>query len=250
MRSLAVTVIAMVGLLVLTPGAFATDVKIAVAANFTPPMEKIAALFFKETGHKLVISYGATGKFYAQIKNGAPFEIFLAADQKHPQRLIAEKLAVAGTQFTYAIGKIVLWSPKLNVVDPDGAILGSGDFKHLAIANPKIAPYGAAAEEVLKKKDLWQKLQPRLVVGENIAQAYQFVATGNAELGFVALSQLKKENEPSAGSAWAVPQELYSPLKQDAVLLAKGKASAAAKQFLAFLKSKKATALTRVFGYE
>lgn len=227
--------------------AMADDVRVAVAANFASPMEKIAASFTKESGHKVVSSSGSTGKFYAQIKEGAPFDVLLSADQEHPRKLSTENLALSESQFTYAIGKLVLWSAKEKFVDSKGEILKSGTFFHLSIANPKTAPYGAAAKEALEKKQLWKLLEPKLVYGESIAQAYQFVATGNADLGFVAYSQIK---EAKNGSYWFVPQELYSPLKQDAILLAAGKNKAAAKQFLEFLKGAKARAIIEEFGYE
>jgi molybdate transport system substrate-binding protein len=228
----------------------AGEIQVAVAANFTAPMEKIAAAFSQETGHKAVVSSGATGKLYAQVKNGAPFEVFLSADQETVKKLLDEGQGVAGTQFTYAIGKLVLWSPGDKFVDPKGEVLGKGDFKHLAIANPKLAPYGVAAQEVLQKMNIWEKLEPRLVMGENIAQTYQFVETGNAELGFVAYSQAKKDGKKPSGSIWVVPQTMYSPLNQDAVLLQKGKDSVVAKKFLEFLKSKKAKTIIVDFGYE
>lgn len=234
---------------VLTP-ASADEVRVAVAANFTAPMERIAARFTQETGHKLAIAYGATGKFYAQISNGAPFEVFLSADDKTPARLEKEGLAVSGSRFTYAMGKLVLWSPKEGVVDSQGAVLKQGGFNHLALANPKLAPYGAAAEEVMQKLGVLDALKSKLVQGENITQAYQFVASGNAELGFVALSQVKKEGEEIKGSHWLVPNNLYTPIRQDAVLLAKGKDNAAALQFLKYLRGKPAAAIISGYGYE
>lgn len=230
--------------------ATADEVSVAVAANFAAPMEHIATRFTQDTGDKLVISYGATGKFYAQIKNGAPFEVFLSADQKHPQKLIQEKQAIPGSEFTYAIGKLVLWSPKPNQVNHYGDVLKSSSFKHLAMANPKLAPYGIAAKEVLEKGGFWDRYQDRLVLGENITQAHQFVATGNAELGFVALSQIKKQGKELEGSFWMIPQKMYSPLKQQAVLLKRGKESAAAKRFVEYLKSDKARTIIQEFGYE
>lgn len=228
--------------------AAADEVRIAVAANFTAPMEKIAAEFARDTGHKAVISSGATGKFYAQIRNGAPFEVLLAADDTTPAKLEQEGLGVTGSRFTYAIGRLALWSPKPGYVDPQGEVLKKGGFRHLAVANPKLAPYGRAAQEVLEKKALWQPLQPRLVLGENIAQTWQFVASGNAELGFVALSQIKTEGGDLPGSAWIVPAALHAPIRQDAVLLVKGKP--AAEQLMKYLKSDKAKAIIRNYGYE
>ena len=234
--------------LLATPAA-ADEVRVAVAANFTAPLEKIAAEFARDTGHRLIVSSGSSGKLYAQIRNGAPFEVFLSADET-PARLEHEGLAVSGTRFTYAIGKLVLWSPKPGYVDSRGEVLKSGDFKHLAVANPKLAPYGRAAQELMEKKGLWQSVQPRLVMGENITQTYQFAATGNAELGLVALSQIRKAGGEPQGSFWVVPQSLYSPIRQDAALLANGKGRTAAGQFLKYLKSAKATAIIQRFGYD
>lgn len=227
----------------------ADEVSVAVAANFTAPMQKIAADFEKDTGHKLALSFGATGKFFAQIKNGAPFEVLLTADDTTAAKLEVENSAVAGTRFTYAIGKLVLWSAKPGFVDDKGAVLAKGDFKHVAIANPKLAPYGAAAVEMLTRQKLIDAVQPKFVQGENIAQTYQFVATGNAELGFVALSQVIKDGKIGEGSGWIVPANLYTPIKQEAVLLEKGKGKAAAASLMSYLKGEKAKAVIRVFGY-
>ncbi|HMN68950.1 MAG TPA: molybdate ABC transporter substrate-binding protein, partial [Bdellovibrionales bacterium] len=199
---------------------------------------------------KVLVSAGATGKLFAQIKNGAPFDVFLSADQETPRKLIAEGLAVENSSFTYAIGKLALWSRDAGIVDPKGDVLNSSKFRHLSIANPKLAPYGAAAKEVLEKKGLWEKLQPKLVMGENIAQAHQFVSSGNAELGFVALSQVKMDVDKTIGSLWLVPASLYSPLRQDAVLLKRGKDQTAAKTLLEFLRSKEAAALIQKSGYD
>jgi len=227
----------------------ADEVQVAVAANFTAPMKVLAAQYEHATGHKVLPSYGATGKFYAQIKNGAPFEVLLAADDETPARLELEGAAQAGTRFTYAIGKLVLWSAQPGLVDDKGAILSSGTFPHLAIANPKTAPYGAAAIEVLKKQNLLAALEGKLVQGENIAQAHQFVVSGNAPLGFVAMSQVFAEGKLSSGSAWIVPSSLYAPIRQDAILLAKGKDKRAAIAFLAYLKSDAARSLIQGSGY-
>lgn len=227
----------------------ADDLSVAVAANFTAPMQVLAAAFEKDTGHKIVASFGGTGKFYAQIKSGAPFEVLLAADDETPARLVKENAAVAGSPFTYAIGTLVLWSAKPAFVDGAGAVLKNGRFDHLAIANPKLAPYGAAAVEVMKALGVHDALQPRIVTGESIAQAYQFVATGNALLGFVALSQVLK-NGQMAGSAWIVPDTLYTPIRQDAVVLAKGRGKPAALALAQYLKGDKATAIIQSFGYK
>lgn len=228
----------------------ADEVQVAVAANFTAPMRAIAEQFARDTGHQAVLSFGATGKLYAQISNGAPFEVFLAADAETPARLENEALAVRGSRFTYAIGKLVLWSAQEAYVDAAGEILKSDDFRHLAIANPQTAPYGAAAIEALKKLGLMERLAPRFVQGENIAQAYQFVATGNAELGFVALAQVFKDGKITSGSAWIVPAALHQPIRQDAVILAKGRVNRAASALVAYLKSDKAHAIVLSYGYE
>lgn len=236
--------------LLFAAGVRADEVQVAVAANFTAPMQKIAVDFEKETGHKAMLAFGATGKFYAQIANGAPFEVFLSADDETPARLEKEGLAVAGSRFTYAIGKLVLWSAKEGLVDGQGDVLKKSDFKHLALANPKTAPYGAAAMEVMNKLGLLPALQPKLVLGENISQAYQFVTTGNVELGFVALSQVYKDGKISSGSAWIIPAGLYEPIRQDAAILAKGRDKPASKAFVDYLKSDKAKAVIRSYGYE
>lgn len=234
----------------LTIPAMAAEVNVAVAANFTAPMKQIAADFEKQSGHKAVLSYGASGKFYAQIKNGAPFQLFLSADDEKPAQLEKDGMTVPGSRFTYAVGTLVLWSAKPGFVDGKGDVLSKGHFSKLAIANPKLAPYGAAAIEVLTKKGLLTLLSPKLVQGENISQTFQFISTGNAELGFVALSQVMKDGKISGGSAWIVSDTLHSPIRQDAVLLATGKDNAAARELLAYLKSDKAKKTIRSFGYD
>jgi molybdate transport system substrate-binding protein len=238
-----------VSLLVSTP-LFADEIQVAVAANFTAPMQKIAAEFEKDTGHKAQLAFGATGKFYAQIKNGAPFEILLAADDTTPQKLEKEGVGVANSRFTYAIGKLVLWSAKAGYVDDKGEVLKKGEFAHLSIANPKLAPYGAAAIETLTALKLLDAIQPRFVQGENISQAHQFIATGNAELGFVALSQVMKDGRISQGSGWIVPASLHQPIRQDAVLLENGKGKPAAAALMNYLSGDKARAIIKSFGYE
>jgi molybdate transport system substrate-binding protein len=230
--------------------AWAEEVQVAVAANFTAPIKLIAADFEKDTGHKAVLTFGATGKFYAQITNGAPFEVFLAADDETPAKLEKEGVAVNGSRFTYATGRLVLWSAQPGVVDAAGDVLKKGDFKKIAIAAPKLAPYGAAAVETLNKLGLQAALEPKLVQGESIGQAFSFVSTGNAELGFIALSQVYEDGKIKSGSAWIVPTNLHSPIRQDAVLLAKAKDNKAAVQLMAFLKTEKAKAVIRSFGYE
>jgi len=222
---------------------------VAVAANFTKPMTDIAEAFEKSTGHSAKLSFGSSGKFVAQIENGAPFEVFLSADDKAPATLEQSGFAVANSHFTYAIGKLVLWSVTANLIDAQGDILNKGDFKHIALADPKLAPYGAAAMEVLKSKNLLTKLTPLFVQGENIAQTYQFVSTGNAELGFVALSQVIDNGKIVNGSAWQIPENLYTPLRQDAVLLKKGEDNPAAPALVQFLKSPEAQAIISKYGY-
>ncbi|WP_422845853.1 molybdate ABC transporter substrate-binding protein [Acidovorax sp. M2(2025)] len=227
----------------------ADTVPVAVAANFTAPMQKIAAAFEADTGHKAELSFGATGKFYAQITHGAPFQVLLSADDTTPARLEREGQAEPNTRFTYAIGTLVLWSAQPGYVDAQGAVLKTGDFKHLALANPKLAPYGLAATQVLDKLGLAARLQPRFVQGENIAQTFQFVATGNAPLGFVALSQVMEDGRIGKGSAWQVPASLHNPIRQDAVLLLPGKDKPAARALMNYLRSDKARAIIQAYGY-
>ncbi|MFT3734303.1 MAG: molybdate ABC transporter substrate-binding protein [Rhodocyclaceae bacterium] len=241
------SLLALVGLV--SP-AFADEVKVAVAANFSAPIQKIAPDFEKDTGHKLVISTGATGAFYAQIKNGAPFEVFLSADDETPAKLEAEGAGIKGSRFTYAVGKLVLWSARPGYVDGKGEVLTKGDFAKISIANPKTAPYGAAGIEVMKKLGVLETLQPKIVQGENISQAFQFVSTGNAELGFVALSQVWQDGALKSGSAWIVPQADYTQIKQDAILLSPGAGKPAADALLKYLKSDKARAAIKSYGYE
>ena len=229
--------------------AHAGEVQVAVAANFAGPLARIGEGFTATTGHVLKVSAGATGKFYTQVINGAPFEVLIAADDETPKRLAAEGHAVAGTNFTYAIGKLVLWSAQPGFVDDRGEVLASDKVKHLAIANPKVAPYGAAAMQVIKARGLSDAVTPRLVTAESIAQAYQFVATGNAEIGFVALSQVAVPGKPTLGSYWAVPSNLYGEIRQDAVLLKAGADNPAARALLEYLKSDAAKKLIREFGY-
>lgn len=243
----------MLGVLIagfLAASAHAADVSVAVAANFTAPMQKIAGAFEQDTGHQAILAFGSTGKFYAQIKNGAPFQVLLSADDETPARLEREGLGVSGTRFTYAIGKLVLWSRQPGLVDDKGEVLRTGKFERIALADPKLAPYGAAAVEVLNGLGLMSALAPKFVQGENIAQAYQFVATGNAELGFVAMSQVFAEGKLTQGSAWLVPASLHAPIRQDAVVLSPGKDNAAAAALMAYLRNDKARAIIRSFGYD
>jgi molybdate transport system substrate-binding protein len=229
--------------------ACADEVQVAVAANFTAPMQRIAAEFERDTGHTAQLIFGSTGKFYAQIDNGAPFEVLLAADAATPSKLATEGRAVAASRFTYAIGRLVLWSPKPGLVDDQGAVLAKGGFAHLSYCNPALAPYGAAAVQAMTALGVFDALEPKLVQGENITQAYQFVASGNAELGFVALSQVFKDGRIAGGSAWIVPAGLYSPIRQDAVVLDKGRGRPAADALMAYLKGEKARSIIQSFGY-
>lgn len=244
-RALAAIVLAIAG----WQSAHAGKVLVAVAANFTAPMRKIAADFAADTGHQAELAFGATGKFYAQIVHGAPFEVLLAADEATPARLEREGLALANTRFTYALGTLVLWSAQPGLVDAQGAVLGGGQFKHLALANPKLAPYGAAAVQVLQKLGVEQAVQPRLLQGESVAQVFQWVASGNAELGFVALSQVLADGKSGSGSLWRVPAGLHAPIRQDAALLTPGKDNAAAIALLQYLRGDKARAVIEAFGY-
>jgi molybdate transport system substrate-binding protein len=227
----------------------AGEVQVAVAANFAGALAKLGESFTATTGHTLKVSAGATGKFYSQIVAGAPFEVLIAADDETPARLIKEGLAVPGSKFTYAIGKLVLWSAQPGHVDDHGAVLAAGTFSHLAVANPKLSPYGQAGMEVIKARGLQDAIAPRLVTGETIAQTYQFIATGNAELGFVALSQVAVPGKPVIGSYWLVPAALYGELRQDAVLLNAGEKNTAAAALLAYLKSDAARTVIQSYGY-
>ncbi len=230
--------------------AHAGEVQVAVAANFAAPMRAIAADFEKSTGHKAVLSSGSTGKFYAQIRNGAPFDVFLAADDETPARLDQESATVPGSRFTYAIGKLVLWSANPDLVDGKGDVLRAAKFSRLALAAPKLAPYGAAAVETIARLGLLNQLTPKFVQGESIGQTFGFVSTGNAELGFVALSQVWEGGRLKSGSAWIVPAELHDPIRQEAVLLARAKDNPAAAALMAFLKTDGAKTLIRSFGYD
>jgi len=219
-------------LMIAGPVAHAETTLVAVASNFTKPMTLIAAEFEKSTGHSAKLSFGSSGKIFSQIENGAPFEVFLSADEEKPLKLEQAGLSIPGSRFTYALGKLVLWSATPGLVDDEGKILTSGNFKHLALADPKLAPYGAAAMDVLKNMGLKEKSQPLLVLGENISQTYQFISTGNAELGFVALSQVITDGKISGGSGWIVPEDRYAPIFQDAVLMKNGADNPAAVSLL------------------
>jgi len=227
----------------------ADDVRVAVSANFTAPFQAMAPEFEKATGHRLVAVFGATGAFYAQIVNGAPFEVLLAADDKTPAQLETEGRAVPGSRFTYAIGKLVLWSARPGTVDDRGEVLRGNSFEHIALADPKIAPYGAAAVEAMKALGVYEALQAKIVQGESISQTYQFVASGNAAIGFVALSQVSRKGAIISGSAWIVPPERYSPIRQDAVLLAKGRGRPGAEALMHYLASESIRPLLSAYGY-
>ncbi|MCC4260348.1 molybdate ABC transporter substrate-binding protein [Pseudomonas aestusnigri] len=231
------------------PLALADEVQVAVAANFTAPMQEIAQAFEQDTGNRVVAAFGSTGQLYAQISHGAPFEVFLAADATTPARIEQDGLAVTGTRFTYATGALALWSADASLISDGEQLLRSGSFRHLAIANPKTAPYGLAAKQVMQRLGLSAALAHTLVEGQSIGQTYQFVASGNAELGFVALSQVYRNGEITTGSAWQLPAELYEPIHQDAVLLDKGADNPAAAALLSYLKGERAAAIIRSYGY-
>lgn len=226
--------------------AHAGDLAVAVAANFTAPAKALAAAFTAETGDSVDLSFGSTGQLYAQIGQGAPFEIFLAADTARPQRTVADGLGVAGSVFTYAVGQLVLWSADPGLVDAQGAVLKTGGFSHIAVANPETAPYGAAAMELMDALGVLEELRSKIVMGTNVNQTLQFVATGNAELGLVARSQISAD---AGGSTWVPPRDLYAPIYQGAVLLKTGEDNLVAKAFLAYLKSPQALEIIEGFGY-
>lgn len=232
-------------LLLLSPAVSRCDqVRVAAASNFRVTLEEIGAEFEKQSAHEVVLIFGATGKHYAQIVHGAPFDLFFAADAERPERLDAEGLAVPGSRFTYAIGRLALWSTDEQRVDKEGRVIAQGQYRHLAIANPELAPYGRAAKETLQSLGLWETVSGQLVTGENIGQAFQFVASGNAELGLVAWSQL--QGAGMGGSWWLVPGTLHQPIEQQAVQLRPG---AAAESFMAFVRSAKAVEIIRAHGY-
>lgn len=237
------------GLLATLAWAQPASVQVAAAANFTAPMRQIAEAFERDTGHKAVLAFGSTGGFYAQIRNGAPFDILLSADDTTPARLAAEGLGVAGSQFTYAVGRLVLWSADPALIDAHGEVLRRAGIARLAVANPKLAPYGLAARQTLHKLGLWEAWQPRLVQGENIAHTYHFVASGNASAGFVALSQVQVDGRIAQGSAWPVPPELHDPIRQDAIVLARGRDNPAAQALMSYLRGDAARRIISRFGY-
>lgn len=226
---------------------FADTLRVAVASNFAATAQALAERFEQTSDHRIKLAFGSTGKHYGQIVHGAPFDAFLAADAERPRRLEAEGRAITGTRFTYAIGRLALWSPIPGLVDSAGQVLGSDRYTHLAIANPRLAPYGMAAQQVLQRLQLWESLQNRLIRGENIGQTFRFVKGGGAQLGFVALSQVRHPDEPASGSLWLPPAGYYTPIEQQAVLLNE---KPAARAFLQFLASAPARALIRAHGYE
>lgn len=234
-------------LLLFASPALAAETRVAVAANFSEPAKEIAARFKARTGHDAILSFGSSGQFYAQIANGAPYEVLLSADRDRPEKAEAEGLGVAGSRFTYAIGRLVLYSKTSGLVDRRGAVLSQGRFQKIAIADPRTAPYGAAAVETLKKRRVYDALRARLVQGTSITQAFQFVETGAAEVGFVAQSQLIGVR---GGSRWVVPAADHAPIDQQAVLLRTGAGSPAARAFMAFLRGAEAKAIIRKYGYE
>ena len=242
--------LALTAALAFTTLARADVVQVAVAANFTAPARALAEVFARTTGHEARLSFGATGAFYTQIKNGAPFDVLLAADDERPARLEKEGDTVAGSRFTYATGQLVLWSAKPGFVDDQGAVLKGGHFGKIAIANPKNAPYGAAAVEAMEKLGLAATLQPKLVTGESIGQTFNFIATGNAELGFVALAQVLEGGKLKSGSMWVVPAQYHAPIIQDAVILNRAASNPAAKAWMELLKTPQSKALIRRYGYE
>jgi molybdate transport system substrate-binding protein len=238
--------IVIVAMLLLSPPLAADEIRVAVASNFAEAMTALVSRFEEVSGHTVIPVYGSTGKHYAQIVNGAPFDAFLAADVERPKLLEEEGRVVAGSRFAYAVGRLVLWSPTGDRVDPEGQVLRQGQFRHLALANPELAPYGRAAEETLRAMGLWERLEPCLVRGENISQTYLFVSSGSTELGFVALSQVRHPDKPIEGSSWIIPQKWHQPIEQQAVLL---KDSKTARHFLEFIGSGEAKEIIRGFGY-
>lgn len=233
-----------------TGAAQADTISVAVASNFTAPMQKIAAEFAKDTPHQAVLSFGATGKLYAQISHGAPFGVLLAGDDSTPAKLAKEGLGDPASRFTYATGKLVLWSAQNHYIDAQGEVLKKTDWQHIAIANPKLAPYGLAAMQTLEKLHLAAAVTPKAVWGENIGQTYQFTATQNAQLGFIALSQVMANGQITSGSAWVVPASMHMPIRQDAIVLSSAKNNAAAHALMQYLKSDKARAIMAAYGYD
>lgn len=248
-KTLTSRALAVIAVCALSLSAHAAEVNVAVASNFTAPMKVIAQHFEKETGHRAKLSFGATGQFYAQIKNGAPFGILLAADATTPAKIAQEGLGLRDSTFTYASGTLVLWSKKPTLIDQSGEVLKQGQFNKIAIANPKLAPYGAAALQVITKMDLGESLKSKIVEGSNISQTFQFVSSENASLGFVALSQVYENNKLKEGSAWIIPKDMYTPIKQDAIMLTGSENNPAAQALMKYLRSEQAKVIIRSFGY-
>jgi molybdate transport system substrate-binding protein len=250
MHPLFTTLVAAMGLWAIAQPLQAAQAQVAVAANFAEPIKAIAAVLEKTTGHTLLVTVGATGKFYAQIKNGAPFDVLLAADVATPRALEKEGLTQPGSRFTYANGKLVLWSADAGKVNSNGEVLKSPSLRKVSYANPKLAPYGAAAVEVMDALGLTQNLRPKLVQGDSIGQTFSFASTGNAEVGFVALSQVQEGGKLKSGSMWLIPQSLYAPIRQDAVVLQRAASNEAAQALMKLLKSPDIKDLIRSYGYE
>jgi len=250
LRRAGLAILAAIIALTAPSAARADEATVAVAANFAEVIEELETMFEAATDHALTVTTGSTGKLYAQIKNGAPFDVLLAADQARPERLEAEGDAVPGSRFTYAIGRIVLWSLNPDAVAADGVeTLEGGDFDNLAIANPDLAPYGLAAKQTLQHYGLWDALSGKIVMGQNIGQTFSMVATGNAPLGFVAKSYVLSPRNDQPGSRWDVPTEAYEPIRQDAVMLKRAADNPAAQAFADFLRSDNARAVIERFGY-
>jgi len=247
MKSVLHRQVLLASLLLLAPGLLcAEEIRVATASNFRQAMAELAGQFEQASGHRVTPIFGSTGKHFAQIVNGAPFDAFFAADAKRPEQLEEQGLTIPDSRFTYGIGRLVLWSPDAELVDPRGEVLKHQGFNRLAIANPRLAPYGLAARQTLENLGLWQNLAARLVRGENVAQAFLFVRSGNAELGLVAWSQVKTEGDPPKGSFWQVPEAMYAPIDQQAVLL---KDNQATRSFMAFIRSAKAAKIIHKHGY-
>jgi len=242
--------LALLAALACSASALAEDVQVAVATNFTAPLQAIARAFEQDSGHRLLASFGASAQLYAQIHHGAPYEVLLSADASTPARLESAGAGVPGSRFTYAIGSLVLWSAQEGYVDANGEVLKQNQFRHLAIANPKAAPYGLAATQVLANLGLSEAMKGKLVEGQSIGKTLHFVSSGNAELGFVALSQVFKDGQLGSGSAWIVPETLYAPIRQDALLLKQGEHNPAARALLEYLQGPQAAAIIKSYGYK
>ncbi len=242
-----VTVMMLLWAVCITSPAWAGTLRVAVASNFSGAMKVLAERFERHSGHDVKLLFGSTGKHYAQIRNGAPFDLFFAADVERPRRLEEEGVALPGSRFTYAVGRVILWSPEEGMVDGEGRILERGSFRHLALANPRLAPYGRAAEQILRRRGVWDALKRKMVRGENVSQAFHFVRSGNAELGFVAYSQVKAPEQPLQGSWWEPSPSLYTPIEQQAVQI---RESPVARAFLDFVKGAEARRIIREYGYE